>query len=165
MGNGDEKVGMKTRRLTEGFSLVELLIAMALIAIVSAFAVPAFQRYADNDNLKTAAREITGDFFNTRQRAVNENTDDYRLVFDDGGNSYSLTKSGATLWTKSLADFGSGVHLETGSAAFGSGTAASFHRRGTLSQAGSLTLKNSRGSKAEITANLTGRAYVKFTMQ
>ena len=50
------------RRECRGFSLIELLIAMALVAIVATIAVPQFQRYSTNTDLKTAAREVLGDF-------------------------------------------------------------------------------------------------------
>jgi prepilin-type N-terminal cleavage/methylation domain-containing protein len=154
---------MRNIHPTRGFSLIELMIAMALVAIVSAMGIPQFQRYTANENLKTAAREVTGDFFTVRQRAVGENLDVYDLTFDVAGNRYSMIRSdtGTTLWTKSLASFGSGARLQ--SVNF-SGTTVSFRKRGTVS-IGNLILTNSRGSTAKVTATITGRTYVEFTMQ
>jgi prepilin-type N-terminal cleavage/methylation domain-containing protein len=160
---GDERGNMSTMHPTRGFSLIELMIAMALVAIVSALGIPQFQKYAANENLKTAAREVTGDFFTARQRAVAENLDAYDLTFDVSGNRYSLTRSdtGTTLWTKSLASFGTGTRLQ--SANF-SGTTVSFKKRGTVSM-GNLILTNNRESTAKVTATITGRTYVEFTMR
>ena len=45
---------MKVRK-REGFRLVEIIIAMAILAIVSTIAVPTFTRYRRNINLRNAA--------------------------------------------------------------------------------------------------------------
>lgn len=155
---------MKRTRTAGGFSLVELIIAVALVVIVSAIAVPQFQQYSNNANLKTAAREVMGDFSNVKQRAIEENLNVYQITFDVAGNSYALSRSdtGVTEWTKSPASFGSGIRLNA--ANFGGDTVVSFQRRGTVSM-GSLTMVNSKGSTATITVNITGRTYVQFAIQ
>lgn len=144
--------------------MIELLIAMALVAIVAAIAVPQFQRYSTNTDLKTAAREVMGDLFNARQMAVEQNLNVYRITFNVGTNNYSLsrTDTGVTLWTKSLASFGNSIRLSSVNLA--GFTTASFQQRGTMT-AGNLKLTNRLGSTAVITVNLAGRTYVKFTMQ
>ncbi len=157
---------------TGGFSLIELIIALALVAIVSAIAVPQFQRYSANADLKAAAREVASDFFNTRQQAiegtVGENLD-YRITFNVGENSYGLyrrqtgTASWSTAWTKSLTSFGNGISI--GSVNFSGGSAVNFQKRGTISSWGDATLRNQRGSTAIVTVNSTGRTYVTFNMQ
>jgi prepilin-type N-terminal cleavage/methylation domain-containing protein len=152
---------MKKICIPTGFSLVELLVVIALIAIVSAFAVPTWQRYAAKTDLKTAAREVMADFANAKQRAVEENLDVYRLTFNVAGNNYALsrTDTGVTLWTKSLASFGNGILID--SVNF-SGSSVSFQKRGTVSM-GNVTLRNGLGRKAKVTVNPTGRAYVEIS--
>ena len=154
---------MKRTCIPTGFSLIELMIVIALISIVSAIAVPMWQRYAANTNLKTAAREVMADLSNAKQQAVEENLDVYRLTFNVAGNNYALsrTDTGVTLWTKSLASFGNGILIE--SVSFG-GSEVRFQKRGTVSN-GHLILRNGLGSTATITVNITGRTYVEFSMQ
>ena len=140
---------------------------VALIAITTAFAVPVWQDYAANSNLKAAAREVMADLAETKQRAVEENLDVYRLTFNTAGNSYALsrTDTGVTVWTKSVAGFGSGISIDTASPPnFSGGSVVSFRKRGTLSP-GNVRLRNGQGSTATITVNITGRTYVQFAMQ
>ena len=155
---------MKRIGAGEGFSLIELLIVVAILAITAAFAVPQFQRYSANADLRTAGRAVAADLAAVKQGAVTENLDVYRLSFNLAGNSYALirTDSGTTLWTKSPAAHGSGITLSA--ADFSSGAVVNYTRRGTMSM-GTVTLQNTRGSTAVVTVNITGRTYVTFSMQ
>jgi type IV pilus assembly protein PilA len=155
---------MKKTRIQEGFSLIELLIVVAILAIVAAIAIPQFQRYAANADLRTAGRAVAADLAAAKQASVTENLDAYRLSFDVAGNSYALTRTdtGTTLWTRSPASFGNGIVLTAVN--FSGGSAVSYKRRGTMSL-GTVTLQNGRGSTAVVTVNITGRTYVTFAMQ
>jgi len=154
---------MNRKGVPEGFSLIELIIVIALIAILTTFAVPTWQKYRHNSNLKSAARELIGDISDTKQRAVTENLDTYAIAFNVSGNSYALTRGGATQWTKSLASFGNGI-VFNGTPSFG--TAINFHKRGTVTN-GSVSLRNglTPASSATITVNITGRTYVTFDIK
>jgi len=152
--------GFEKKIISGGFSLVELLVAMALISIVMAFGIPAWQNYRTNADLKTVAREIMADIANAKQRAVTENVDAYRVTFNVSGNSYALTRTDgvtAGTWSKSLAGYG---NVSIASVTF-SGSAISLQKRGTATN-GTLVLQNTLGSTATITVNITGRTYVDF---
>jgi prepilin-type N-terminal cleavage/methylation domain-containing protein len=154
---------MKKTGIPTGFSLVELIIVIALISIVSAVAVPVWQKYTANTNLKNAAREVMADLSNAKQQAVEENLSVYRLTFNVAGNSYVLSRTDTgTVWTKSVASLGNGILI--GSVNFSGGSVVSFQKRGTMSM-GNLTLRNGLGSTATISVNITGKSYVVFTMQ
>lgn len=154
---------MNRKGVPEGFSLVELIIVIALIAIVMSISIPTWQKYRTNSDLKSAAREVMADISDAKQRAVTENSDDYELAFNVSGNSYSLTKSGATQWTKSLASYGNGIVFS--SVSF-SGTDIHLNKRGTVTN-GNLVMRNGLAppSTATITVNITGRTYVVFDIK
>lgn len=155
---------MKLTGIPKGFTLVELAIVIALITILASFAVPAWQHYSVNTNLKTASREIIADILNTRQRAIAENNNNYRITFDAGGNNYALirTDTGTTLWTKGISSFAGCSTLNNIN--LSGGSAINFQRRGTMTD-GTISLKNSLNSTATITLTMLGRAYAEYNLQ
>jgi len=104
------------------------------------------------------------DLFNTRQRAIEENLNAYRLIFNVADNNYALsrTDTGNTIWTKSLTSFGKGISFS--SVNFNNGSIVSFQRRGTVTM-GNVVLTNLAGSTATITVQITARTYVQYNMQ
>ncbi len=150
---------MKARK---GFTLVELMITVALVGIIAAIGGLTFHSYTANRNLKSAAREIVSDFFVYRARAVSEGKT-YRIAFDTGGNSYTIQPGSSTPLTRSPLAFGSDIRIID--ANFGRGHAVNFLPRGTVSPFGNVRLENRRQSSATIKVNITGRTYVKFDMK
>lgn len=150
--------------IPKGYTLVEVCIVIALLAIISTLAIPAWQNYSSNINLKTAAREVMSDLLNVRQRAIEENLSTYRLTFNVAENNYTLsrTDTGITYWTKPLTSYGNGISIQ--SVNFNNGSIVSFQRRGTVTM-GNLVLTNLIGSKATITVQITARTYVQYNMQ
>lgn len=155
---------VKLTGIPKGFTLIELMIVVALITIMASFAVPAWRHYTVNTDLKAASREIIADVLNTRQRAIAENINTYRITFSTGANTYALTRTdtGVTLWTKSLDSFGAGNVFN--SVSLSGGSVINFQRRGTIT-GGTITLKNMVHSTATITLTMLGRAYVEYNLQ
>jgi prepilin-type N-terminal cleavage/methylation domain-containing protein len=154
----------------KGFTLVELMIVVCLLAFISAIGGLLLHNYTLNRNLRTAARDIVSDFAIFKERAVSENIT-YQIAFDTTlPGSYtiqSVVNAVVTnLTTKRPSSFGSGIRII--SATFGPGASQTviFSPRGTVSPLGGVldgvVLQNSRNSQATITVNLTGRTYVTF---
>jgi type II secretory pathway pseudopilin PulG len=143
-----------------------LMIVIGIIGILSAVALFRWQGYQDNTNLKTAAAGIMSDIASCKQRSVSEAIP-YCMQFTDGSPSYSINASscGAPTQTqaKNVTSFGSGLTISNTN--FNSDQVG-FLPRGTLSSnTGRIVLTNSKNSTATITINITGRAYVSFTMR
>jgi prepilin-type N-terminal cleavage/methylation domain-containing protein len=144
----------------KGFTLVEAVIVILILCIVTAMAIPGFQRMAVNGYLRAAARDLMADFSTLKQRAMSENIV-YKVEFNDSEdlNHYRIKqKDGTTVQIKTPAIFGG---TKIFSASFGSGKTITFQTRGT-SSAGHVVLVNSRDSRATITVNFAGRTYVRF---
>jgi len=160
--------GRGPRSSDSGFSIVELIITLVLFGIVTTIAIPAFRGWSDNSNLKAAAREITSDCYQMRQRAMAENVR-FRIAFNpDPTNTFTLQQETApgsnaynALLTKTLDEF---PRITITGAVIGAGTTASFQPRGS-SSAGTVSLANSRGSTATITLLMTGRVHVTYNIQ
>jgi type II secretion system protein H len=151
---------------SKGFTLIELMIVIAIIGILSAVSLVGWRGYQDNVNLRTAAGEVMSDIASCKQRAISEGVQ-YCMQFTDGSPNYSINASSCSAPTrtqaKNLTSFGSG--LTVSSTNFNSDQ-VSFLPRGTLSSnTGRIVLTNSKNSTATITVQITGRAYVSFTMQ
>jgi len=148
-----------------GFSLIELIIVIAVLGIVATIAAYAFQGYVNNTNLRTAARDMASDIANTKQKAVSEGLT-YRITISTGGNSYTITRVNADgtttdMGTKIPTAFGANLTINSTNY---TGNIITFQPRGTTS-AGNVVLGNSRGSSATITSNTTGRTHVAFAIQ
>ncbi len=72
-----------------GFTFVELLIVIALIALMSLIAVPWFVKIAQRNQLKSAAREIQTSLLAARMLAVKRNTN-ASMVLTTVGDSHVL---------------------------------------------------------------------------
>jgi prepilin-type N-terminal cleavage/methylation domain-containing protein len=159
---GEMVENMKRSGIIRGFSLIELLIVIAILGIASSMAAYGWQIFAANSNLRTAARDLAADIALYRQRAVGENNT-YTMAFDIANNNYTITNAkNADTVVKSLSgsDFGVGIALSA--VTFG-GDTITVASRGLIG-AGSITIVNSRGSSAVITVSIAGRANLQFNI-
>ncbi len=99
-----------------GFSLVELMIVIGIIAIMAAVSTPGLLAWLPNYRLKSAARDLYSTLQNARLMAVKENAS-VRIIFNNTVNPgfylVDIDGSGAVdqpgEYTVSLAGYGSGV--------------------------------------------------------
>lgn len=111
----------------DGFSLIELLVTMILLAIVSAITIPVFGRWLPDYRLRAAARDVYSSMQLAKMGAMRSNGD-WAIVFDTGANRYlvcsgkgaddswSGTADNPTEKTVILTDYDSGVTYGHGTA-------------------------------------------------
>lgn len=158
-------------KCTKGFSLVESLIVMAIIAIMSTVAISVWGRpYIQNTNLSNAANALVGDIYSLKQQALQNRMQ--RITINVGGNTYKLESCVDQTSTciggfvnvgspKSFSDFGSGSRLVNSTYV---GSIVLFQTRGTT-DAGNVTLTNDRGSQIQVSTSISGRVSVDWIVK
>jgi len=148
-------------RKNSGFSLIELIIVMAIMGIVAAIAAPNFTRYRDNTNLREAARDVMSDIQLYKQRAMAENQN-YLITFT--GNTYDV-KRGATLVVDDKPIGAGNAAIVIKSHKYPAGLQL-FSRGSTepsVPSGDGLVLKhNGRGSEAKISISTMGKVSVTY---
>jgi type IV fimbrial biogenesis protein FimT len=143
------------KRRAGGFTLVELIIVIAILGIVAAIAVPNMIAQMPRYRLKGAARQVMGDLMWARMEAVGQKNEfrvffinDHAYIILDDDNNDGNVDSGERTQTRDLQD---GYH----DVSLGFTANPIFFPRGSASGA-TVTLTNSSGSK-KVKIHLTGR--------
>jgi len=85
-----------SRNLEKGFSLVELMVTLSILAFVLAIGVPSFSTYIANSSLRAAATSVYGGLQKARAEAIRTNLDVQFLLTDaepSAGNVNGLAAS------------------------------------------------------------------------
>lgn len=144
----------------KGLTLTELLIAIAVLAILTGIAVPQFRTLMNGYRLNGAARQVMGDLMWARMQAVKQNNEfkifflndhEYKILDDDDDDG--TADGGEWTETKDIQD-------EYYDVTFSSNVNPIFDPRGTASAWGKIvTLTNSSGSK-DVKVHITGRVKI-----
>lgn len=137
-----------------GFTLMELLVVLAIFGLMAAIAVPTWIVFLPTYSLSSATRQIQSELNRIKRRAASENVT-FRLVFSDTADNYTVERvAGITTedGTKPLPeqiDVRNSITL-------------GFTPRGTATPGtgGTVKLCNSNGRGANIVVNSTGRVRV-----
>ncbi|MBW2075598.1 MAG: GspH/FimT family pseudopilin [Deltaproteobacteria bacterium] len=102
-------------RRSQGFSVVELIIVMAIIGVLMVIAVPDFLGYSPRARVKSAARDIVSNMQQARINAIKSSSSwaiqfdtgsaCYRVLSDDGADDTWNTGDDTVYRTVNLSDY------------------------------------------------------------
>ncbi len=144
-----------------GFTLIELIIIIAILAVFAAIAVPNFLSYMPKYRLNGAARQVMGDLMAARMKAVSLNhrvkvffysNHEYKIC-DDADNNGTVADGEGDVQLRDIQNEYSDVTFDLTNTAD-----PVFSSRGTATNR-TITLQNSSGLK-EITISIAGRVKI-----
>jgi len=161
MGGILERRSLLVRRL-EGFSLIELMMVICVLALISAIATPSLLNWRSSAKLRGAVSNLKGDMELARLKAIQVNdtvvihfTNNSYKVFKDDGSTSGVYDAGEALY--GARTLPAGVKIDLDKTSFGaSGDSARFKGRGTAVP-GSAVLVNDKETEKKVTVNSLGR--------
>jgi len=149
-------------RNNSGFTLFELIIALAVFAILSSIAVPSFLTWRNDAKMRSAGSMIRGDLEMARSRAMRENNfvsvlfnnTTYSVFIDDGEGAgdpgdYIRHADERLIINRQLP---AGVTIDLTKTDF-TDDKTRFNGRGRIGRAGKVIIVNSRGVEKAIDAD------------
>lgn len=146
------------------FSIMELMITIAIIAIVSAISIPNYISWRDNYKLGSASRDIMSIFQNAKIRAVKDNAN-VEVIFNLGAGTYfafvdnvainGVFDAGETTFSNNQMPAGVSI-----TACTFAGNQTGFAGNGLPSNLGSVTLTNQQGRTSQIFLSIAGNVRI-----
>jgi prepilin-type N-terminal cleavage/methylation domain-containing protein len=104
------------RKRSSGFTMIEVLVVIVILAILSSLAIPGFTRWLPNYRLNGATRDFFSNIQLAKSLAIRDRAAS-SISFSD--NTYTVTRDGSAtpFKTVNLGNYGSGVSFGNGSAA------------------------------------------------
>lgn len=145
---------MNSSENPRGFTLIDLLCALALAAIVTVVALPAFDGLATNYGLAAAADELAAELNAARVMAVSRGST-FTVTFDTASNSYQVIEvSDPNNPTRIRRTLPAGLRIARGPL-----TPIAFTSRGTA-RGGSIVLTSDSGNRIIVQVENSGRTRV-----
>lgn len=146
-----------------GFSLFELLVIIAIIAVLSAIGTPAFLQGRIDAKLRDTTSSLRGDLEMAKLRAMRENefvavlfnTNNYLVFIDDGAGAGGVAEN----WNRDGDEtilrnrqMPAGVSIDLANTTF-AGNRTRFNGRGRIGNQGVVIIVNTAGNQRTIDMN------------
>jgi type IV fimbrial biogenesis protein FimT len=135
-------------KLKRGYSVIELIVAVAVAGILAAIALPSWNRLLPFYQLDSSARQVHSELHNIKMRAAAENVG-FQLVYSVSAAAYTIQRNSIVVVTKPLP---AGVIVTNAGA-------IAFSPRGTAS-ANRIRLQSAGGACKQVVVGPTGRVRI-----
>ncbi|MBI2988540.1 MAG: GspH/FimT family pseudopilin [Deltaproteobacteria bacterium] len=127
---------MRITKQAQGFTVLELMVAMAIAMVVLGIAVPSFLSWLPTLRLSSAARQVATDLQVARMKAISQNAS-YTIAFNTTTGVYTYGSD-----SRDIDQEYPGISIQSVSP-----SNPVFTPRGTASAAVTITLSNGSGQK------------------
>ncbi|MBU2521826.1 MAG: GspH/FimT family pseudopilin [Proteobacteria bacterium] len=142
-----------------GFTLIEMMIVIAILAILAGIAIPNYLAWLPKSRLNGASRQVMGDLMAARMKAVSQNCD-VRLAFVAGDAEYKIwTDNNNNDSIDSGEEITKDIQSDYHDVTIDTDRNIEFSPRGTANSYGNVTLTNSASSRL-VKVNITGRVMI-----
>lgn len=134
--------------LSRGFSVIELLLVVAVSITLAAIALPVVRPTVEGYQLRSAASTVAGIVQSTRYQAISQGCP-YRVVFSQSAKTYQIQNdTSATCNASSFSNVGTAVPIGNSAVTIGADTTLQFGGGGTTkATTGTLTIVLTRSSR------------------
>ena len=137
-----------------GFTLIELIVTIAILAILTTLSIPAFSAISDSMRLQSDARQMAQVMRNARVESI---------TAGKASNIYFYTYTGQYKddVNGKMYDLREGISFVGTTTFSGTPPRCTFHPSGAASPAGTVTLKNKLGNSVKIVVSpVVGRVRI-----
>ena len=148
-----------TARRHRGFTLLELAIAIAVLAVLGAMALPSFGARLDRQRLDSAAQALLNDINEARFEAVRQQRSLHLVVQTGSQWCWSVALDPACPCGQTQAcELRHAMHKDHAGVRLVEGQTASLNANGIAGTATSTTLESRRGARLRVDLQEIGRA-------
>ena len=160
------KVMLKVMRKNSGFTIIELMTTIAIIAVLAAIAIPNMIGWRSGTKLQGAVENLRGDLQWAKLKAVQENGS-VTVLFLNTGTRYEVFMDRSNAGVRDAderlyrtRDLPAGVSIDLGGTDFNGNDCLRFNNRGFPENSGMVVVDSSGGAGRNITLNRLGRIVI-----